>query len=111
MSMGIRLPDFDVLVALYQHEPEAFEAFRRYVLREAVDYAPPEQRPALEQLLHRIDETRDAAATPLEAAAAASRMMQESVNRLGDAWEQARQAAAELQTAILLERLRVERSG
>jgi hypothetical protein len=31
MSLGIRLPDFDVLVSLHRQDPEAFEAFRRWM--------------------------------------------------------------------------------
>lgn len=109
MSGGIRLPEFDVLVALHQHEPEAFEAFRRNMLRQAVDVAPPAHRPALEQLLHRIEEERAAAVTPLEAATKAMRMMADSVGRLHGAWDQAREAVAGLQAALIIERLRAER--
>jgi hypothetical protein len=108
MSGGLRLPDFDVLVALHQHEPEAFEAFRRRMLRQAVDVAPPAHRPALEQLLHRIEEERAAAVTPFDAAAKAMRMMAESVGKLHDAWEQALEAVAGLQATIIIERLRAE---
>ena len=111
MSLGIRLPDFDMLMTLHQHEPDAFEAFRRHILREAVDEAPPAHRPALEKLLCRIEETRAAAATPMEAAVAASRMMQESVGRLHATWEQAREAVAGLQTSLIIERMRAERIG
>jgi hypothetical protein len=111
MSLGIRLPEFDMLVTLHQQEPDAFEAFRRHLLREAVDGAPPSHRPALEKLLCRIEETRAAAATPMEAVVAASRMMQESVGKLHATWEQARQAVAGLQTSLIIERLRTERFG
>jgi hypothetical protein len=108
MSSGLRLPNFDVLVALHQHEPEAFEAFRRHMLRQAVDVAPPVHRPALEQLLPRIEEERATAVTPFDAAAKAMRMMVESVERLHDAWDQAREAVAGLQATIIIERLRTE---
>ena len=40
MSLGIRLPDFDVLVALYKENPESFEAFRKQLLWDAVGRAP-----------------------------------------------------------------------
>jgi hypothetical protein len=108
MNAGIRLPDFDVLVALHRHEPEAFEAFRRHTLRQAVDVAPPAHRPALEQLLRRIEEERATAVTPLEAATKAMRMMADSVGRLHDAWDQAREAVAGLQATLIIERLRAE---
>lgn len=108
--MNIPLPDFDALVALHRSDPEALENFRRHTLREAVEYAPLEHRASLEQLLKRIEEARDAAASPMEAASKAFRMMQESVAQLHGGWEQALQAVAGLQTALLLERLRGERS-
>jgi hypothetical protein len=109
MSGGIRLPDFDVLVALHQREPEAFEAFRRHMLQQAIDVAPPMHRPALEQLLRRIEEERANAASPFDAATRAMRMMVESVERLHNAWDHAREAVAGLQAAIIIERLRAER--
>ncbi|OWW22398.1 DUF3135 domain-containing protein [Noviherbaspirillum denitrificans] len=101
------LPDFDVLVALYRHDPAALEDFRRHMLREAVDEAPLHHRPALERLLEQIETARAHAATPVEAAAIAFRMMQESVGRLHNSWEQALEAAAGLQAALLIERLRL----
>ncbi|HYD78250.1 MAG TPA: DUF3135 domain-containing protein [Paucimonas sp.] len=108
MSEAPRLPDFDVLVALYRHQPEAFEALRQRMLRQAVEVAPLSQRPALEELLDRIERERAAAATPLEAATKAMLMMQESVGKLHDAWEQAREAVAGLQATLIIERLRAE---
>jgi hypothetical protein len=106
MSLGIQLPDFDVLMALHQRDPEAFEEFRRRLLREAVEYAPPVHHPALERLLRRIEEARKTAATPMEAALIASRMMQESLSMLHNTWEEALHAVAGLQTALLIERMR-----
>jgi hypothetical protein len=106
MSMGTGRLDFDALVALHQRDPGAFEDLRRQLLREAVDCAPPEHRPALEQLLCRIEAARDAANSPLEAAIAASRMMHGAVGELRNAWEQARCAIAELQSALIIEGLR-----
>lgn len=107
--MNVRLPDFDMLAALHRQDPEALEIFRKRLLREAVDTAPAAHRPSLEQLLARIEDARNAASSPLEAAATAFRMMCESVERLQDGWEQALQSAAELQTALLIERLRHSR--
>ncbi len=106
MNDGVRLPDFNVLVALHQHDPEAFEAFRRHLLREAVDYAPVIHRPALEKLLTRIETARESAATPMEAVLIASRMMQDSMNELMTTWEHAQQAVAGLQASLLIERVR-----
>lgn len=104
--MNPPLPDFDVLVALHQHDPQALEDFRRHALREAVDYAPLEHRASLEQLLKQIETARATAASPVEAASIAFRMMQDSVSRLNDGWEQAKEAVAGLQANLIIERLR-----
>lgn len=104
--MSVKLPEFDVLVSIAQQDPEAFENFRRRLLREAVDEAPPEHRESLEQLLVRIEDARSEATSPAEAAGIAFRMMTDSVAQLQDGWEQALDAMAGLQTALLLERLR-----
>ena len=104
--MSTPLPDFDVLVAMYRNNPEALEDFRRHMLREAVDGAPLQHRASLERLLTQIEIARAGAASPLDAAMIAFRMMQESVERLQDGWEQAREAAAGLQAALIIERLR-----
>lgn len=106
MNLGPRLPEFDVLVALHQHDPAAFEAFRRHLLREAVDFAPVEQRPALEGLLERIEEERAKARTPVEAMLGAARMMHESVRQLNEGWQRAREAIAGLQATLVIERAR-----
>lgn len=104
--MNINLPDFEVLVALYRHDPDALEDFRRHTLRKAVDYAPLEHRASLEKLLDQIDASRETATSPEDAALIAFGMMQESAVRLQDGWEQARDAVAGLQTAIIIERVR-----
>lgn len=110
MSTNNPLPDFDVLVALYKHDPEAFEDFRRHMLRKAVDNAPLQHRPTLEKLLTSIEEARKRATTPMEAAALAVQMLQESAQRLSNAWSDAHEAVAGLQTALIIERLRGKRS-
>lgn len=104
--MNVRLPDFDMLAALHRQDPAALDIFRKQLLRDAVDAAPAAHRPSLEQLLVRIEEARSSASTPVEAAASAFRMMCESVERLHEGWEQALQSLAELQAAVLIERLR-----
>ena len=106
MSMQIKLPDFDVLSSMHADDPEAFEQFRRHVLREAIDKAPQAHRPALEKLLDRIEEARAGAATPYEAVVVASRMMHESLNQLQAGWRQAQEAVAGMQAALLIERVR-----
>jgi ABC-type transporter Mla subunit MlaD len=106
MNPGIRLPDFDALMALHQDDPDRFEEFRKRLLREAVEQAPTTHRPALDRLLSRIETARDAAATPMEAAVAASRMMADSVDQLHRAWQQAQHAVAGWQAATIIERFR-----
>ena len=106
MSTNNPLPDFDVLVALYKHDPGAFEDFRRHVLREAVDNAPLQHRHTLEKLLISIEEARNRAATPMEAATLAVQMLQESARRLSNAWSDAHEAVAGLQAKLVIERLR-----
>lgn len=104
--MTVRLPDFDVLAALHRQDPEALDIFRRHVLREAVDAAPPVHRASLEQLLTEIESAREATATPIEAAAVAFRMMCASVERLQQGWEQALDSVADLQAGLIIEGLR-----
>ncbi|NMM25744.1 MAG: DUF3135 domain-containing protein [Glaciimonas sp.] len=106
MHLAIQLPDFDMLASLYRDDPESFEAFRRHVLREVVDAAPPPLRPTLELLLSHIEITRAEAATPMEAAIIAFRMMQNSVGQLHNIWEQTQQAVAVLQTAMIIAQVR-----
>ncbi len=111
MSLGIRLPDFDSLVALYKEDPEAFEEFRKHLLRDAVAHAPQAQRPALELVLKRIEVTREAAANPLESMLLAFRMMQDSLVQLRSNWQKAQYALAELQASLVIEQLRKRRTS
>lgn len=106
MGASLRFPDFDALVELHRHDPQSFEEVRRAMLRAAVDEAPDEHKPALEQLLVRIENMRAQAATPGEAVQDAFRMMCDSVDRLRDAWDLARHAAAEWQTTLLIEKVK-----
>lgn len=109
--MNDSLPDFDVLVAIHRHDPEALEDLRRHLLRKAVDYAPLEHRASLEQLLAQIEAVRATAASPMEAASAAFGMMQESMMRLHGSWQQALHAVAGLQAALVIEQARSARMG
>lgn len=106
MEHAARLPDFDTLVALHRDSPEAFDQLRRKLLAEAVETAPIQHRPVLKNVLVRIEEAHNAAATPLEAAIIASRMMHESVGSLSVAWNQLQDRLAGLQAALLIERCR-----
>lgn len=107
MNDTARLPDFDSLVALYRDNPEAFEQLRLQLLTDAVESAPIQHRPALKKVLVRIEEARKTAATPMEAALVASRMMHESLGSLAVAWKQAQSRLASLQADLLIERCRL----
>lgn len=106
MTIDAKLPDFDTLSRLYKEDPEAFEAFRRHLLRQAVDEAPRRHRPALEELLLCIEANRQRAATPADAAIGAFQMMRQSVTQLGAAWQLGLQSMAQLQSDVLMQKLR-----
>jgi hypothetical protein len=106
MSIDAKLPDFDTLSRLYKEDPAAFEAFRRHLLRQAVDEAPRRQRPALEELLLCIEANRQRAATPADAALGAFQMMRHSVTQLNAAWQLGLQSMAQLQSEVLMQKLR-----
>ncbi|HEY8609209.1 MAG TPA: DUF3135 domain-containing protein [Noviherbaspirillum sp.] len=104
--MSVDLPDFDALLAIHREDPEAFEHFRRHLLREAVDAAPPAHRQSLEELLVRIEAARASARDPVEAAAIAFRLMRASVERLQDSWDHALLAVSGLQARVAIEQAR-----
>lgn len=106
MSIDAKLPDFDTLSRLYREDPAAFEAFRRHVLRQAVDEAPRRHRPALEELLLCIESNRQRAATPADAALGAFQMMRHSVTQLNAAWQLGLRSMAQLQSEALMQKLR-----
>lgn len=106
MNTDAKLPDFDTLSRLYQDDPAAFETFRRHLLRQAVDEAPRQHRPALEELLLCIEANRQRAATPADAALGAFQMMRQSVSQLGTAWQLGLQSLAQLQADTLMQKLR-----
>lgn len=106
MNTDAKLPDFDTLSRLYKEDPAAFEAFRRHLLRQAVDEAPRRHRPALEELLVCIEANRLRATTPADAALGAFQMMRQSVGQLNAAWQLGLQSIAQLQTESLIRNLR-----
>jgi len=99
------IPDFDMLVRLYQEDQDAFEALRHHLLRDAVNSAPPERQKSLARLLERINAGRTGA-TPQQAAIQAFEMMADSLQDLRISWHQACSAMSELQTQLLLHRMR-----
>jgi Protein of unknown function (DUF3135) len=100
------LPDFDVLLAIHREDPEALEQFRRHLLREAVDAAPPAHRASLEDLLLRIEAARSRARDPFDAASIAFGMTRESVDRLQECWGDALHAVSGMQARVVIERMR-----
>ncbi len=103
------LPDFETLVALHRCDPAAFEAVRSTLLQTCVDDAPLAHRPGLEKLIARMEGVRATAASPLDAAVAAARLMVESVDALHGQLTQLAEATAAWQTAVLLQKLRTVR--
>ncbi len=106
MQANIEAPDFDFLCALYRKDPPAYESLRLQILQDAIAAAPAEHRPALRRTLCRIESARQAAATPMEAVVAAARMMSESLQQLGDGWQQLQYEVSGLQAIAVLERVK-----
>lgn len=102
MGTEDQLPDFDTLAAMYRHDPEGYEHYRRRILRQAVDSAPSVHREDLEQLLVRIEQARNEATSPEEAARIAFDMMNDSVRRLNRTWKRAHYAIAGVQAELAL---------
>jgi len=107
MTFATKLPQFDVLVALHERDPKAYEVLRLQLLRSCVDSAPEMHRAALENLLDKINVVRAQAGSPLEAAISASRLMIDSCLRLRGAMGELVNASAALQTAVLLDKFRL----
>lgn len=105
MPLPSSIPDFDMLLKLYREDQEAFETLRMDLLQEAVDSAPADRRKNLERLLGQINSARSGL-TPQQAASQAFEMMADSLKDLRISWQQACFALSELQTHLLLERVR-----
>ena len=106
MSPIKKLPTFDMLVALHKQNPDAYEEFRRDLLRSCIDEAPESHQPGLELLYQRIETVRATARAPLEAAASASRLMIDSCLTLRQALGDLVDATAAMQTVLILEKFR-----
>lgn len=106
MNQHNAMPDFDMLVSLHQQDAEAFEAFRKHLLEQAISSAPPSRRANLEKVLNQIEVARAAARTPLEAATIAFDMMIEALHQLNHSWQQASFAMSRFQADVLIERVR-----
>lgn len=106
MSLQNALPSFDEMLALHQKDPAALEALRDSLIRDAIAAAPPHHRAALQHTVFRMERAREAANTPLEAAAAAARLMTESSNHLKDALAHLQHESASHQADLTLQKLR-----
>lgn len=82
MSLNDPLPPFDDMMALHQKNPAALEALRDTLIRRAVSAAPTQHQAALAHTVFLMERARENASSPLEAAAAAARMMSQSASSL-----------------------------
>jgi hypothetical protein len=107
MYLNDHLPDFDQLVALHNRDPAALEALREKMIQNFIATAPAQHRPALQHTAFLMDRARESAANPLDAAAAAWRLMASSVNRLHGALEHLMHELASQQAEAVLQKMRV----
>ena len=107
MSLHTPLPSFDELLALHQKDPAALATLRDTLIRDAIAEAPPQHRPALALTVFRMERAREAAHTPLEAAAAAARLMTESSTQLQAALDYAQHECAGQQADLAIQKLRI----
>ena len=94
MCIGPDLPDFDTLVSLHQKDPKGYEVLRRDLLQECVIDAPDQFQPMLDDLVWRMNAIHTTSSSPLQAAAAASALMLNSVSQLRDQWVHLRKVSA-----------------
>lgn len=106
MSLHDALPSFDQMMELHQKDPAALETLRDTMIRDVINSAPQEFRPALEHTLFQMERARDQAATPLEAAAAAGQLMSNAAAQLHTALDHLQHEAAGQEAALVLQKLR-----
>lgn len=102
--MSTDLPDFDTLMAMAQKDPAAFEQYRAQMLQNCINEAPPEHRPAMQHLVFRMNQVRENADTPLDAAAGAAALMKESAAQLESAMDHLQHATAGVQAEQVLKK-------
>ncbi len=106
MNANTKLPEFDVLVALYKKDPVAYEAYRKEILDSEVASAPPELQEILKNTICRIEIARKKAKSPLEAAIVACRMMLELTNQLRLEIEGLRCLASNIEAVLVIDKAR-----
>ncbi|WP_185231497.1 DUF3135 domain-containing protein [Teredinibacter franksiae] len=75
-------PNFDQLIRLAEHQPEALEAFRKREIEALIDSAPESYQRRLRGLQFQVDAQRQIHKTPMGACVAISKMMHDSLNQL-----------------------------
>lgn len=106
MTSHPKLPDFDTLMKMFQQDPDAFETFRKQLLAAAVAECPLQHKDSVQKTLMRIERARQAATTPLDALVFASRLMRDSLNELNDALHRLQYELADLQSLLVLDRIK-----
>ena len=76
----ITVLDFDEAMELARTDPEAFEQYRRDIIRILINRAPERNRHRLHRLQWRIDQERKRAANPIDACLKLYRMMIDTFN-------------------------------
>lgn len=107
MSLPDTLPSFDELLILHQNDPAALSTLRDTLIRETIAAAPAHLHPALEHTVFRMDRARESASTPLEAAAAAAKLMTDSSEHLHVALDHLQSVCAGQQAEIVLQKMRI----
>ena len=108
MDASLVLPDFDTLAALNREDPVAYAILRRNLLQECVAEAPEQYQPMLDDLVSHMDVARQAASSPLEAAAAAMSLMMDSVGQMRVQLLTIQDANAERSTQVFIAKLRLQ---
>ncbi len=83
--MNPKMPDFDTLVKIAQHDPDQLETIRHRLAASTISSAPKPLQQRLRGLQFQIDSTRHTSKTPLAACIRISAMMHESFSELRSA--------------------------
>ncbi len=76
--------DFDHWSEIARTDPETFEAMRTNIIRSCIDNAPQDQQQRMRGLQWQVDCLRAQSRNPLSACLKISRMMWETLQKLGD---------------------------
>lgn len=85
---SLKLPSHDVLSKMARDDPEAYEAFRREVIENFIDGAPPEDKRRLRGLQFRVDsERRRLLGSALGSTVKIYQLMWESFLTMNNSWQ------------------------